>query len=206
MSTGIKVKIKCLNERLFTRENLLSSCFNRSLKIESVFRSGNDFTLRFNNSNEAEKIFREPIQGVLQGAHFQPILPPELKAARTVFVSRVDKEILNHSHDQIAHEINQRNEWCSVEEVVKLPKNLKITFSIVEMAEKSTELGISMFYLHIPGCNMNREVFIRLETCFACYAVDNHQTRECPKRVNNPNYEICSKCASTEHDFRRCNV
>ena len=181
-STGVKVKIKCLNENLCTRKNLLSICYKYKVKIESIFKVNQDFIIKFPDGAEAERIFHNPLKDVLHDVQFRPSLPSELRASRTIFIRRVDSEILKNSENEISNEIKRCNDWCSIVELTKLKTCLKITFETVHMADKSIDDGLFLFYLHVPSTNITRDSFIRLNTCFICYKVDNHPTKECPKK------------------------
>ena len=203
-SAGIKVKIKCLNENLCTRENLLSICYKNKLKIESIFKLNQDFVVKFSNGSEAEQLFQHPLKDQLHDVQFRPSLPPELKANRTIFIRRVDNEILKNSENDICAEIKRCNEWCNIVELTKFKTCLKITFESVHMANKSIDNGLFLYYLHIPSNAIALEEFIRLNTCFNCYAVDNHPTRECPRKRANPDFQVCSNCSSTDHVFKNC--
>ncbi len=43
------------------------------------------------------------------------------------------------------------------------------------------------------------EIYAPLTSCNKCYAVENHETRHCPKPST---YKVCSECRSEEHTFR----
>ena len=70
------------------------------------------------------------------------------------------------------------------------------------MVQKCLEHGVKISYFHVPPHQINREVFVKVMTCFKCYNLDNHTASNCNKESS---YKICSECSSTDHTFRECN-
>ena len=83
---------------------------------------------------------------------------------------------------------------------------MKITFSASAMASKCCDIGLSLFYLHIPSYQVKKDVFYNLLTCYTCYEIEDHTSAMCRKKLVNPNYKICSNCSAEDHDFRICNI
>ena len=58
------------------------------------------------------------------------ILPPDLKAKRSLILRRCDDQILNQREEDIKSEIEKQNDCVKVQEIFKYnsSKNIKVTF------------------------------------------------------------------------------
>ena len=151
LMAGIKIHVKSNNRERCTINNLLIISAEKKLKITSVKQVNNNFNIYCPSFEECEKVFVGETLTRLQGSGFDPILPGVLKAARTVIMHRVQDEITAHDETTIKQEIINCNTWGIVKEVYKFKSLLKIVFQIAAMADKCLQLGLSLFYLHIPA-------------------------------------------------------
>lgn len=73
------------------------------------------------------------------------VVPPPLRARKSIIVRRLDHEITTFTCDEIKLEIEGKNIWAKVDEVVKM-KNiahmLKIRFRDIAMARKAINSGL----------------------------------------------------------------
>ena len=60
--------------------------------------------------------------------------------------------------------------------------------------------GVIAFPVHIPGVQIEREIYRKLTTCYKCCKINNHLSSECPHRNND--FKICSNCAHTSHTWK----
>ena len=203
---SIKISVKVTDPTICTRNNLLKLCEQKAIIITKIVNVKNFFHLFCLNHSEAEKLFNDEISISISNCGGEVILPSELRASRSVLLHRVDKLILENTTDQIKSEILKCNPIFKFCEVVKIGRSdkLKIEFSSSSEAAKCCSSGLSMFYLHIPISNIEQDKFYKIETCFHCYAVEKHLTSDCPIKLENPNFIVCSKCASHSHDFKSC--
>lgn len=133
---------------------------------------------------------------------FSTILPPELKAKRTVFIFRIEKHIFDHSGKEIEGEIIKENPWLqSVEQINKFPNRniLKIQFTTTRTTKKATEYGLLALCMSIPEYRIKLEEYTPISICIRCYKLDDHFSSNCPK---DHSYKICSECAATGHTWR----
>ena len=72
------------------------------------------------------------------------------------------------------------------------------------MADRCSNSGLLLFFLHIPGHNILKDKYVKLITCYCCYSVEKHLSSNCPKKLSDPTYRVCSKCALHDHDFKSC--
>ncbi|MPC69443.1 hypothetical protein E2C01_063668 [Portunus trituberculatus] len=90
-----------------------------------------------------------------------------------------------------------------IDSVFKFPnsKTIKITFTQAVYAQKSKEHGLKLFSMKIPHHQIQQEKFYHIQTCYRCYEIEAHLTKDCHK---NEDYKICSECAEEGHTWRNC--
>lgn len=198
----IKVEITKTQENL--KEKLLHICSKSHVKLGHFKAFDDNFLVYCSSAEDAEKLFMNPSLDELHEEGLNPIMPPELRAKRSVIIRNVDDLIYNNDCEQIKSEIQTVNEWAIVTEVIKFKvrHGLKIVFENVKIADACLQKGLSMFYLHIPSSNIDREMFYFIKTCYKCYKVEDHMADRCPQ---GPNFKICSACSSNDHTWRECN-
>ena len=132
----------------------------------------------------------------------KPVLPPDLKAKRSVILRRRDYQTLNKKEEDIKFEIEKQNACIRVKDIFKYDnsKNIKVTFEKHMVSQVLTK-GLLLFNLFHPAHNICREIFVDILTCFKCFQLEDHPTSACPK---SKEYNICSPCASQEHTHREC--
>ena len=136
---------------------------------------------------------------------FLPVMPPELRAKKSVIITRVDDVIYEHDSLAIGEELVAKNLWIGeeIESVYKFPNTstLKLTFSHTAVAKKCTGAGLKAFRISIPAHEIKVETYIPIQCCMRCYALESHYTNESPK----PNtYKICSECSEEGHVWIQC--
>ena len=152
---------------------------------------------------DAEAIFQHGIPDKLEAGGFTPLLPPDLRAQRTIICYGLDDLVYLNTEEEIAAEVEAQHEWAKEVSVFKFPRSptAKITFSTGDMARKALLEGLHLFHIHVPGHQMRQEVFTSLMTCNRCNAVEQHSTGSCP---HPREYMRCSECSSDTHTFRHC--
>lgn len=156
---------------------------------------------------DADRLLDNKTVKTLNDAGFDPILPPELRAKRTVICHRVDEIIFDNSTQDIAEEIEEKQTWAKVIKTFKFPSNnrhnctLKVEFADADMASKAALDGLRMFNMSIASHQIAKETYVQLTTCMKCYAIEEHTTSSCPLPVE---HRRCSECASSDHTWREC--
>ena len=114
----------------------------------------------------------------------------------------IDSLISTIDEEELKVDIEDRNQWIKVTNIIKIPnapKILKIMVENSEMVKKASESGVLVYNQSIPPTSIEKEVFIHLIPCYKCYSYE-HKTADCP----STNLTICSECSSTNHTFRDC--
>ena len=173
-------------------------CSNITIPTEK-----NEFMIYCNSSADVDLVFQEACMFALDALGCIPVLPPELKAKRTVILKSLDTYIYDLPLAEIVFELNKNNENLHVVDAYKFPnsRTVKITFSNENMASTCLENGLNIFIIHLSPNMMQREEFIQIPTCYRCFSLNTHSSNECKKETD---YVICSKCAVIGHDSRYC--
>lgn len=198
-----RVKIKHPRPKEITTRRELLGILAPSVRVARLIPTWDGVAVVTASDKDTDTIFKDEVLKALLEGGFNPLLPPELKAQRTVLCFQLDELICEHTAEGIQEEIERSNGWAKVAEVYKFPRSstVKITFRSSEMSKKATDNGILMFSMSVPPHQIRQEVYIPILSCNRCYAVETHATSQCP----HPNtYKRCSECASSDHTFRDC--
>lgn len=162
------------------------------------------FVVLTESDSELDKIFNNATDKELTNNHFTPLVPPELRAHRSVLIFKIDDHINGNSEEVILEEIQTQNQWITgITSVIKFKKGrgLKITFSESTSAKKAQEKGLLLFSMRIPSYNIIQDKYLKINTCLRCYALEDHHTSNCPK---SRDFKICSECSRENHSWRDC--
>ncbi len=202
-----RVKIKSEDTTQSNRIILLRILSANIIYATRIITVQDCFIVLTRSDEEVDKIFQQKTQQELTNNRFLPILPPELKAKRTVLIFNTDEYIYNHTEKEIEEELLTKNTWMNegIDSIFKIPRTkiLKVTFKETTAAKKTTEKGIPVFHMSIPAHTVKIEEYIPITTCLKCYAIEDHITSECPKPKE---YKICSECSSNDHTWRECSA
>ena len=138
----------------------------------------------------------------LQEDNFEVLTPLEYQANRTIVLRNIDSIISTVDEEELKLDVEQRNEWIKVQEIVKIPnapKILKIKVENAEMANTALEKGVMVYNLFVPPSAVSKDTFVRLDICFRCYSY-SHKSNDCP----TPTVIVCSECAEVTHSYREC--
>ena len=73
-----------------------------------------------NTSDDLDILFSSGCISELKAVGCKPILPPDLKAKRSLILRRCDDQILlNQTEEDIKSEIEKQNDWVKVQEIFK---------------------------------------------------------------------------------------
>ena len=201
MSSTVAVKVKALSASLSTKLNLNKLCDKLNLKVRDIKSIRDSFLIIFNNVIDCEELFNTKCLNVLNNCKFEPVLPNELKSARSILVKKLDKFLFDKELIEITSEIKKKIN--NITNVIKIngPSFLKITFSNIVDADKCINDGLFIFSRYFPGNQLYKDIYVKLLVCHKCFAWDKHTTRQCP---SDANYTCCAKCASKEHNKTEC--
>lgn len=146
------------------KQELLEVLSRNEVYISRLIPIADGFVITTSSEADLDQIFNGVTDKILEDKGFQPMIPPELKANRSVIVFGVDSHIYNHELNEIILEIKNKNRWTKneVSEVYKFPnsKTLKITFTQSKVANKALTTGLLLFSMSISPHQMKQEVFL----------------------------------------------
>ena len=197
-----KIRIKDLRAGQGDRKQALwNKLMNMNLLVYQL-KVLNGAFLVISSDEVVERLLSQTVKDGLKKDQFEVQTPPEFVANKTFVIRNVDTMVSMVDADELRNDLERRNEWLKVEEVIKLPnapKIIKVRAKEISMAKNATEKGILIYNQSIPSHFVEKEIFVQLSPCLKCYKY-SHKTDDCP----TPEAKICSECASNLHTFREC--
>lgn len=199
------IRLKHLNRDLpCTKLDLARLAYGKlNVPFTRIFTTNEGFKAICRNENDADRILNNEATKELEKIGLQVMVPYEMKIKRSIFIKKLDHIIGEHSPEEIKEEIEKENRWIKITEVTKI-KNytniMKIRLEDTKMVEKAKQQGILAYNLAITPDQIEQEEYVDLTTCYKCYELENHQTKDCPYT----NLTICSECGEQGHTFRNC--
>lgn len=169
-----------------------------------IFQTNEGYKAICKDDRDADKLLTQAAKEEFLKAGIIVIMPPELRAKRSIFVRQVDGEVGIHSAQELKEDIERRNTWARINEVIKIKDYthcFKIIFHETEMADKAIRSGFLTYDMSITPNQIQKEHFVSLLTCFNCYKFEEHTTKDCP----NTDHQYCSNCAEIGHRYTECN-
>ena len=200
-----KIKLKSLNDTI-NRDDVLSILKKFVIRCSRVNKVGANILLLYcNDSSDVDKLFSPECTKELKQLKCELIVPPDLKAKKSIIVKQVDSYVYDQNIDAIRYELEKENDWLSVNEIFKFPKsrNIKLTFANQNMVTLALSRGLLMFHLSITPSFIVRDEYVNVLICYKCYKWNDHLTESCSKPST---FKICSLCSSEDHTFKDCKV
>ena len=184
------------------KNELCALIYDEGIKFSRMIPTRDTFTVVCLSEEEVDLLIATNTIEKLRSKQYEVIVPPHLKARKTVVIKRLDRDVTMMSEEALKQDLEMRNCWVKVEEIVKFPNMqnmLKVRFSDIKMARKAVEMGLSIHTYHLNKDQVEMEEFIQLTPCWTCYKYE-HSSKDCPEK----NIKKCSECASIGHTFREC--
>lgn len=186
------------------KTRLLQLLSENEIYVNRLFAVTDGFTVLTQDETDLDRLFNGITDKFLENNGFKPVLPPELKARRSIIIFNVDSHIHNNSEEMIA-EIMDKNAYTNnqITDLMKFPraKNVKITFTKTSIAKKANEIGLRMFSMSIAPHQIQQDTYIEIKSCMRCYKLEDHISSECTRPAE---YKICSECSEEGHTWREC--
>ena len=162
----------------------------------------NGFSAITDDQNHIDKILSPSSVEVLSTINLKPVIPPELKSRRTVFVRQLDHSVGSRPANEIISELEKNHNYLKIAAVHKIKHYthlLKIECTETQMADRILENGVIMFNTRVTPFQTEREKYIHIQICFKCYKFEEHSTHQCKSTAI-----VCSECAEIGHTHETC--
>ena len=118
-----RVKIKHPSPNNAIKLKLLSTLSEHQSYATKIISTPDSYVVPTRSDDEIDKIFQVQCSAALRDEGFEHIIPPELRAKRTIIIFNVDEFILSNTESEIKELINE-NGWItgSIESIFKIPK------------------------------------------------------------------------------------
>ena len=198
-----RIRIKDNNPNHGNRKRLLwNRLLNLNLTIYKMLEPNRSTFVIITSDENVDKLLTSNMKDKFSRDGFEILTPPEHNANRTFVLRNIDSLITTIDNEELKSDLEERNQWMRITDIIKIPnapKILKVQCENSEMVRKATESGVLIYNQSIPATSIEKEIFINLIPCYKCYSYE-HKTQDCP----SPNLQICSECSSTTHTFRDC--
>lgn len=168
-----------------------------------IFSTSDGFKVICRNEQDADKLLSNEAEKELKKIGVFVLTPPEIKAKRSIFIRNLDYIIGQHTEEELKEELEKENDWAKITEIIKI-KNytsmLKLRFVDMKMVEKAKQHGLLAYNMAISTHQIEQEEYIHITTCYKCYELEDHETKDCPYN----DLIICSECSETGHTFKNC--
>ena len=159
------------------------------------------YTAISDNEATIDKLLTPTAQRRLNDINLTAVIPPDVRARRTIFARQVDTSVGSRTPDELRDEIQRQNQ-VDVTDIIKI-KDYTHVFKIVTAsttdAQRLLTNGIKVFNTRISPAQCEQEKFTHILTCYKCYRYETHATTNCPD-----NLTYCSECAEIGHNYRDC--
>lgn len=153
--TGRKVKVRSqvggtTNTNKLKLCNLIYS--KAGVKFSKLITTPDSFVVICSDDKSVDTMITAETTKLVKNNEFEAVIPPHLWAWKTVILKGLDKEITEMEETLLKEDIEKRNSWAKVEEVIamkNIPYMLKVRFEEIAMATKATQQGICICCYHI---------------------------------------------------------
>jgi len=187
-----------------TKHDLLKILHENGIKISSITIKDDLFSVYCDENCSADLFFVPKCIEALSIIKCSPVMPPQLRASRTVLLHKLDTIIYENDISSIKNEIERVNNGITIADIYKFPnsRTVKITLNSQQAAETVFHGGLLAFNLVVPPRNISQDKYIELLVCYRCYKLDDHVSSQCDKASD---YIICSLCSGVDHSYKNCN-
>lgn len=205
MTTNVRFKFKD-KQKSVSRNKLTELTFGiLNVPLIRIFNTNDGYKAVCRNDDEADKLLNRVAVDLFDREGLSVVMPPEMVAKRSIIARGIDNHIGQATANEILENMKYHNEWMNIEEIIKFKDYshvFKVRFAETSMADKAARDGFLIGNMSVTPKQIEREEFIRVQTCFSCYRYEQHQTRDCPEN----NDKVCSECSARGHTFRECNA
>lgn len=199
-----RLQLRLIDPRKRTsRTDIFQCAFGKlNAPLTRLFDSGNGFYAATDDVTYIDKLLTDHAFSEFAKINVEPVLPPEIKSRRTIFVRQLDNSVGEHSPDELKTELTRLNPWAKISEIIKIKDYthvFKIFCADLNTASRILTDGFLAFSTKISPSQCEQEEFTHILICYKCYRYEDHPTKDCKQT-----YDCCSECAQQGHTFKDC--
>ena len=199
---SLRLKFKDRNNQVSHEQITELAYVGLGVPFTRLFKTPEGYKAVCRNDRDLEKLLSKFAREEFNKHGITVITPPELRCKKSVFVRKLSYQVGKHTAEQLKQDIELRNSWAKIEEVVKIKEYthcFKIIFEDTSMAEKALRDGFLTYNMSVKTDQIEQEKFVHIQTCFKCYRHNSHTTKDCTETQ-----KVCSNCAETGHTYTEC--
>ena len=148
-----RVRVRDLKPHQGNRKQVLwNKLMNLNLLVYKINEVNRAFII-ISSDDVIERLLSQSVREGLKREDFDVQTPPEFLASKAFVIRNIDSMVSIVDEEELRLDLESRNEWLKVEEVIKLPnapKILKIRAKETQMAKNAVEKGILIYNQSIP--------------------------------------------------------
>ncbi|KAF2350869.1 hypothetical protein FHG87_018376 [Trinorchestia longiramus] len=205
-NTTFRIQLRKINPDITTeRQKIFAKTFKvLDVPLTKLSENNSGYYAITDEAAAVDKLTSLKATELFKRINLKPIISPDLRAKRTIFIRQLDSSIGKLTSEEITREIKTQQLWAKILEVTKI-KNythvIKITFSEISITQKKIlENGQLMFNTKIPPSQIELEKCTHIQIWYKCYKFEDHATYQCTSTTPS-----CSECASPQKICLNCN-
>ena len=169
------------------REKIFQTCFEHLnaplIRLTDTLHGYNAIT---DDPNTIDKLTSPRATELFKSINLTAVIPPDLRAKRTVFVRSLDSHVGSRTEEEIKTEISKHNHSLKIARVIKIKQFTHILKIVTQDTNSTNKILSNGFY-----------AFHTKITPFQCEP--ESYTQQCTSTTT-----VCSECASNDHTFKDC--
>ena len=190
-------------EPLPARQTIFKATSKENVHLTNLVNTPKGYLAIVHSQEDVEKLLSPRLTKALNEVKMTPIPPKDLTEKRTLFVRGIEPSLGKLPAPELLEQFQFSNSNLKIENIIKMPNRdryLKVQFNDYESAQTALKNGMLLNYQRIPPSNIAPQTIATVSTCYRCYAINQHATKDCP----TPNAIKCSNCASDQHTYKNC--
>ncbi len=199
-----RIQLKRIDPRTTTdRQKIFHTTFKElDAPLIRLTDTTNGFYAVTDDASAIDKLTSRKATELFRKINLTPIVPPDLRAKRTIFVRQLDRDVGSHTADELKHEITSQQSWLQIQEIVKIKHYthvMKIITTDTTIAQRVLTDGFYLYNTKITPSQCEQERYTHLLICYKCYKMEDHPTHQCTATTPS-----CSECAAKDHTYTQC--
>lgn len=199
-----RIQLKKIDPRLTTdRQKIFHTTFKElDAPLIRLTDTTNGFYAVTDDASAIDKLTSRKATELFKRINLTPVIPPDLRAKRTIFVRQLDRDVGSHTVEELKQEITSQQSWLQIQEIVKIKHYthvMKIITTDTTIAQRVLTDGFYLYNTKITPSQCEQERYTHLLICYKCYKMEDHPTHQCTATTPS-----CSECAAKDHIHTQC--